>query len=588
MLATAMNEASNTEGKTKSQNSQDKMPSTSQTLMDLVITMSAYLPRQSFGALFNIASLIIVKNEEPQLQKKAYKLIPRLADSETGKIALREQHSELTNLFLSSAEKVSAPARRERLAAMAALLLFIPDDSLHFIPSVLSEVVICCKENNEKARTIAYDLLVAMGRRLEEAKGKQIDNSKVPHMPDNSPPVSASIEEFFTMVSAGLAGSTPHMISASITALTRILYEFRESVNSEILSDLVQTMDLFLTSNNREIVKSVLGFVKVCVISLPTEMMLPRLQSMVPNLMVWSHEHKGHFKAKVKHILERMIRRFGFEPVNKSCPEADKRLLTNIRKTKERSKRKREAAKTQGNEDDQTSSKRQGRFESEYDEALYSSDDSDASEDSDVDMTNTSRKAKKGGEAYIMEDEDEPLDLLDRNALASISSTKPGKLRKAGKTKMKTDIDGKLILGEDGGGADDDSMAVDTLGDEEGGGVGAYVAALKGKDAGRRGRGGRLKFSNKRGQTDQDDDEAMDIDEKEVLAIKSQVNRGRGGGNFRGGRGGRGGGGGMRGGRSGRGGIASGRRGLGEDKRRGPAGGFGGGKVWKPKSPGRR
>lgn len=600
MLATAMNEASNTEGKNKSQNSQDKMPSTTQTLMDLVITMSAYLPRQSFGALFNIASLIIVKNDEPQLQKKAYKLIPRLADSDNGKIALREQHGELTNLLLSSADKVSAPARRERLAAMTALLLFIPDDSLHFIPSVLSEVVICCKENNEKARTIAYDLLVTMGRRLEEAKGKQIDNSKVPHMPNDSPSVSASIEEFFTMVSAGLAGSTPHMISASITALTRILYEFRESVNSEILSDLVQTMDLFLTSNNREIVKSVLGFVKVCVISLPVEMVLPRLESMVPNLMVWSHEHKGHFKSKVKHILERMIRRFGFEPVNKSCPEADKRLLINIRKTKERSKRKREAAKTQGDEEDQPSSKRRGRFESEYDEALYSSDDSEASGDSDIDMTIISRKAKKSGEAYIMEDEDEPLDLLDRNALASISSTKPGKLRKAGKTKMKTDLDGKLIVGEDNDGVDDDTMAVDTPGDQEGGGVGAYVAALKGKDAGHRGRGGRLKFSNKRGQADPDDDDAMDVDEKEVLAIKSHVNRGRGrgGGNFRGGRGGRGGaggggggmrGGGMRGGRSGRGGISSGRRGLGEDKRRGPAGGFGGGdRVWKPKSPGRR
>ncbi|RWA05270.1 hypothetical protein EKO27_g9839 [Xylaria grammica] len=594
MLATAINEASNSETKNKSQNSQDKMPSTSQTLMDLVITMSAYLPRQSFHALFSIASLIIVKDDEPQLQKKAYKLIPRLADSDTGKTALREKHSELQTLLLSSSEKVSAPARRERLAAMAALIPFIPDDSLHFIPSVLSEVVICCKENNEKARTIAYDLLVMMGRRLEEAKGKQIDNSKVPHMPDNSPSVSASIEEFFTMVSAGLAGSTPHMISASITALTRILYEFRESVNSGVLDDLVQTMDLFLTSNNREIVKSVLGFVKVCVISLPTEMMLPRLQSMVPNLMVWSHEHKGHFKAKVKHILERMVRRFGFEPVNKSCPEADKKLLTNIRKTKERSKRKREAAKAQGNEDDQQGSKRRGRFESEYDEVLYSSD-SDASGDSDDDMAGTSRKAKKGGDAYIMEDENEPLDLLDRNALASISSTKPGKLRKAGKTKMKTDMDGKLIIGEDTDDADDDAMVVDTPGGEEGGGVGAYVAALKSKDAGRRGRGGRLKFSNKRGQTDEDGDEEMNIDEKEVSTIKSHVNRGRGGGHFRGGRGGGGGtrgggirGGGMRGGRSGRGGIASGRRGLGEDKKRGPAGGFGGGRVWKPKSPGRR
>jgi ribosomal RNA-processing protein 12 len=386
------------------------------------------------------------------------------------------------------------------------------------------------------------------------------------------------------------------MISASITALTRVLYEFRNSVNPAVLNDLVQTMDLFLTSNNREMVKSVLGFVKVCVISLPTEMMLPRLESMVPNLMVWSHEHKGHFKAKVKHILERMVRRFGFDPVNNACPEADKKLLTNIRKTKERSKRKRDAAKSHGNDDENDQqSKKRGRFESEYDEALYSSDDSDASGDSDADEPSTSRKTKNGGNAYIVEDEDEPLDLLGRNALASISSTKPVKLRKASRTRVKTDMDGKMIIGEDGVGADDGAMAIDTPGGEESSGVGAYVAALKSKDAGVRGRGGRLKFSNKRGQANEGDDEEMDVDEKDISTIKSHVNRGRGGGQFRGGRGGgefRGGrgrgGGGARGGRSGRGGITSGRRGLGEDKRRSSAGGFSDARVGKPKSPGRR
>ncbi|KAI0181460.1 NUC173-domain-containing protein [Hypoxylon sp. FL1284] len=583
MLASSLNEANGE--KTKGQKPKDQMPSTGQTLMDLVITMSVYLPRQSFGPLFNIAALIIVRDDEPQLQKKAYKLIPRLAESDTGKLALQERNSELQNLILSSAEKISVPARRERLAAITALIPFMPENALHFIPAVLSEVVICCKENNEKARTLAFELLVLMGQKLAGANGKQIDISKVPHMAKDAAPVSASVEEYFTMVSAGLAGSTPHMISASITALTRILYEFRETINQEVLSDLVQTMDLFLTSNNREIVKSVLGFVKVCAISLPTDLMLPRLPTMIPNLMIWAHEHKGHFRAKVRHILERMVRRFGFEPVNRNCPEADRKLITNIRKTKERSKRRKDAAKEAGDDEDQQNGKRRSRFESEYDEALYSSEESDASDDSDVEVLGKSRKAQKGGSTYIMEDEDEPLDLLDRKALASISSTKPGKLRKAGRTKAKTDMDGKLILGgEDDD--NDDAMVIDTPGGGgEEGGVGAYVAALKSKDVGRRGRGGRLKFSNKREK--EDEDEEMDVDEEEVSNIKTQINRG--------GRGGRGGGsprgqgfrrgGGMRGGRSGRGGITDGRRGLGQEKRHGPA--FAS-KVGKPKSPGRR
>ncbi|KAK3304510.1 NUC173 domain-containing protein [Chaetomium strumarium] len=579
--------------KPKNQQNGEQVPSTAHTLMDLVVTMSVYLARESFEALFKIASLVVFKDDDPQLQKKAYKLIPRLADSETGKVALEQRSAELQTLILSSAEKVSAPARRERLAAIAALIPFIPDTSLHFIPSILSEVVIGCKENNEKARTTAFDLLVLMGHKMVAAYGALIDNSKVPHMPKDAPMAKASIEEYLTMVSAGLAGSTPHMISASVTAITRVLYEFREALSKETLADLVQTMDLFLTSNNREIVKSVLGFIKVCVISLPADLMQPRLATLIPNVMVWSHEHKGHFRSKVKHILERMVRRFGVDIVNKHCPEADRKLITNIRKTKERSKRKKEAAKDAGDESDpEQAGKRKGRFESEYDQALYSSDDEESgqshSDDSDVEMTGRRQKrkgaAQKGGSAYILEDEDEPLDLLDRNALANISTTKPSKLKKTGKkTKAKTDADGKLILGGDD---DEAAMDIDTPaaggGGEEESGVGAYVAALKGKDIPRRGLRGKLKWNRGRKNADDDDDDesdgGMEIDEgaaaKAFRDNKAGGNRRRGGGDARG----RGGGGGFgkgRGGsgRGGKGGISAavGRRGLGQEKRRGPA-----------------
>lgn len=583
MLAGELQNAPATENKQQGQKSKDHMPSTAQTLMDLVITISAYLPRESFATLFEIATAIIDRQEEPQLQKKAYKLIPRLATSELGKAALQERNAEMQALILSSSEKVSAPARRERIAAISALLPFIPNSDLHFIPAVLSEIVICCKENNERARESAYDLLVEMGQKMAAANGATIDNSKVPHMPSDAPAATANIEEFFTMVSAGLAGSTPHMISASVTAISRLLYEFRSSLSEQTLSDLVQTMDLFLTSNNREIVKSCLGFVKVSVISLPVELMMPRLATLVPNLVTWSKEHKGHFKSKVRHILERMVRRFGFDAINNACPESDKKLLANIRKTKERAKRKKDAAKNahdeEGSDDDEEDGKRQ--YENEYDRALYSSDSEESEGEGDEEDAKPKKKAQKGGKTYIVEDDDEPLDLLDKKALASISTTKPVKLRKPQRTKAKTDLDGKLILGKD----DDEEEGAMEVDQPENSGVGAYVAAIKGRDAARRGRGGKLKFSNKRSR---DGDDGDDMDDDDAVAVKNSISpgrdrggrgRGRGGPMRGGGRGGRGGGGGSFGGpRSGKGGIAAGRRGLGSEKRHGPSGGAGVGK----------
>ncbi|EFX06489.1 pre-rRNA processing protein [Grosmannia clavigera kw1407] len=581
-----------------------QVPSISLTLMDLVITMSLHLPRESYAALFEIATLALAKDDDAPLQKKAYKLIPRLADSAVGRVALAERHEALQTLMLSSADKVTAPARRERLAALAALVPLLPDEALHFIPATLSEVVISCKEHNERAREAAFDILVTMGRRMVAANGARIDNSKVPNMPADAPAVAASLEEFFTMVSAGLAGSTPHMISASITAITRVLYEFHAMLDRPSLEDLVQTVDLFLTSNNREIVSSVLGFVKVCVISLPVDMISVRLPTLIPNLMVWSHEHKGHFRSKVKHILDRMVRRFGFDIVYNNCPEQDRKLITNIRKTKERNKRKKKEAKEAGiaagddSSDDEADAREGGQFESGFDQALYSSDDDEDDDDNENgdgdDGQARKKRGSKGGNAYIIEEEGEPLDLLDRKAMASISSTRPVKLRKPNKGKARFNADGKLVLD---GASGSDGMDVDQEeGDGGSSGVNAYMAAMTGKDVPKRGFRGKLKWSNKKGQGDGDDDDDGMTD-ADAAGIKSKLDkspggrrgdrqsfRGGGGGRGRGGsqRGGGGGGdrGGERGGRSGRGSF--GRRGLGEDKRR-SSGGGGVGKSWPKK-----
>ncbi|KAL8873369.1 MAG: hypothetical protein Q9174_001154 [Haloplaca sp. 1 TL-2023] len=522
MLEASLNETPEQQANEKQSNKEpqaSQMPPTSHTLMDLVITLSIYLPLPSFPRLLTLTSRTLPMNQDPQLQKKAYKLIPRLESSANGSLALKNRSQDLQTLLLSSAPTASAPARRDRLEAIATTVNHLPQSDLHFIPSILSEVVIATKEVNEKARSAAFELLILMSRKMSE--GGTIEQSKIPHMDVNAPTVPASLEEFCTMVSAGLVGSTPHMVSASITALTRILYEFHSDLQKSVVEDFISTIDLFLTSNNREIVRSCLGFTKVAVTALDKEIVQPRLQSLVPALLGWSKEHKSRFRAKVKHIFERMVRRFGVTEVERWCPEEGKALISNIRKTKERNKRKKsEAAAAAADDDDvEDQEKRRGRFESEYDEAIYGSEDdgtdSAASSDNEIPVDKSmSRRAngKKGGKGtYIIEDSEEPLDLLDRNALSRISTSKPVQFKARTKQKAQTDVDGKLIFGSTKGAEDDNAMIMD---DEPGdettleGGINAYVEAIKGRDAVQRGRGGRLKFSNKR----QKGEDRMDID----------------------------------------------------------------------------
>jgi len=173
--------------------------------------------------------------------------------------------------------------------------------------------------------------------------------------------VPATEEEFVTMVSAGLAATSPHMIAATVGALGRLVWEFHcelslsllfserfliafgfiAKLEQSYLAELVETLVVFLTSPNREIVKSAIGFIKVSIVSLPASVITPSLPQLVPALINWSHEHSNHFKVNIRHLFERMIRKYGYNEIERYVPEDDKKLVSSIRKRQARSKKKR-------------------------------------------------------------------------------------------------------------------------------------------------------------------------------------------------------------------------------------------------------
>lgn len=514
--------------------------------MDIVVSIAAYLPRESLSSLFNVASIIISRQHEPHLQKQAYKLIPRLSQSPTGKIALQVRNYDLRHMILQNAEQVQAPARKDRLNAISVIVDALPPADLYFIPCILPEVILRTKETNERARDSAFHLIVQMGEKMRN--GGTIDSNKVTNFTtstrteDSAQLVPASIQEYFTILSTGLAGTTPHMISATITAIARAFFHFHASLLSPITGDLLDTLDLFLGSPTREIVRSVLGFVKVYIVVLSAELLRPRLESLIPALVNWSHEHKGNFKTKVKNILERLIRRFGAEVVERCCPQADRKLITNIRKTRERRKRGKTAAQDSTERGDDANPENgvtpsHARFENEFDKAIYGSDASDSS-DADIDTEDeepqtrrkgTDRQGGKKNETYIHESASDPLDLLDRKSLANVSTTKPLKrpIKTKISTKSKTDHDGRLVINEDADRDSDADMAGEDTEPKNSGegmdidqagsgskdqqvdlqqGINAYVDAIRGRDSAQRGRGGKLKFSNRRVPKGRDQD----------------------------------------------------------------------------------
>jgi ribosomal RNA-processing protein 12 len=198
---------------------------------------------------------------------------------------------------------------------------------------VIPEVLLCLKDSNGKTRDAAYQMLLTMAAS------------------------SNNIMDYINTVLAGLGAETVHMRSAVVLALSRIVFEYGRDNDQvqEMLPQLLQTVLLLLGKGTRETVKSVVGFCRVCVSAIPSD----RLQPLVPELLgslMKSQLAKNRFRAKVKIIVKKLVKLYGYDALMRYIPQSDTRLLTHMRKLDEREKRRRqanrEAATNEANRDD--------------------------------------------------------------------------------------------------------------------------------------------------------------------------------------------------------------------------------------------
>ncbi|TIB75691.1 NUC173-domain-containing protein [Wallemia mellicola] len=491
------------------------------TTMDLLILLAPRLAtKQAINAWEMGTSDQVLMSEDQAVQKKAYRLLNRLCESQK-ELFGDQKRIEKAISILTNTDNISGGVKRDRLELFSVLVKFIPTDKLHYIVSLVPEAVLGVKETNERARSAAFELLLALGRRMEtggkveRAKVGQDDDDDDEEMQTEMEVVDANINEYFTILSAGLAGSTPHFISATITSLARVLFEFRESIDKGLVDSLLGTLHIFVGSTNKEIVKAAIGLVKVTTTSLPSDIVFTHLESLIPSLLGWKNEHKNHFKVNVRHILERLVKKFGFENVEKFVPEADKKLITNIRKRTQRAKKgragKEDPIDPLDEDDDEKKTAKKGN--DAFEDALYGSESEIEASDNEEENTKkgTSKRGKKQQEdTYIREDEGELVDLLDKSVVGRLSTYDPSKVKRKlpgqDAQKYKTDdVTGKLII-------EDEDVAIDQNQDEGDKLAGeAYLENLEGEDGITMGKDGRVRFNKKR-------DRGQDVEMQEAGA----------------------------------------------------------------------
>ncbi|WBW73821.1 rRNA processing protein Rrp12 [Schizosaccharomyces osmophilus] len=458
-------------------------------LMDLLVVLPSFLNQEYCPALFNYVQEFL-NHRDAAIQKKGYKLLSAMLRTEFGRGYANLNMVNVFELLFSVSSRVISSTRKDRLVSLTELFKIQSDELNSVIPKVLPEAIIATKEVNERARSAAFQLLMTIAASAVQS-----------NLFGDSTPVR--VEKFLSVISAGLAGSSTHMISAAIIAISSVVLEYKEFLTQHFLLELMNTMNLFMTSANREIAKAAIDFTKIASSTLPSDFVKPLLPDLVPNLLSWSHESKGHFRAKVKHILEKMVRKFGFAAVEPYVPVADKKLISNIRKTQERKLRQR----GQKREEKPATNMPRKSFASAYEQAVYDTDSEE--EEEDVDETMEDANNTRLEKSYVKEDgEDEPLDLLDIEAISKISSTDPSQQNKrkqvAPSSSFKSNEEGLLLFDESESESDGDEGLI---GAKEHAEVNRqYMEAVSGEASFQRGLNNKVKFSNKRVRDDFDED----------------------------------------------------------------------------------
>ncbi|KAJ3696083.1 hypothetical protein LUZ60_001460 [Juncus effusus] len=386
-----------------------------------------------------------IQDEDGKIQKKAYKILSVILKDRDE--FLERNLDSLLELMVASLP-CHFQSKKYRLDCLYYIVVHIAKDSfeqrkVQVVTSFLTEILLALKEANTKTRNRAYDLLVEIGHACEEA---------------NNDGRNENLHRLFDMVLSGVTSEIPHMTSAAIKGLARLTYEFSDLIDEAY--KLLPSAFLLLKMKNREIIKANLGFIKVLVAKSKAEGLQAHLKDLVEGILKWQNDTKNHFKAKVKLLIEMLVRKCGMDAVKLVMPEEHMKLLTNIRKINERKERKAKSADGSESLTSKTTMSRQSKWN--HTRIFSDFGDSDEEEENYNSRANSlrstiTRRRKPSGSKTLSEDftdspgGDDPLDLLDhqtaRHALHNSSKRKSHQLEDSEDPEF--DSDGRLVIRTD-------------------------------------------------------------------------------------------------------------------------------------------
>eukprot|EP00977_Amphora_coffeiformis_P006055 scaffold1307_cov151-Amphora_coffeaeformis.AAC.4 len=170
------------------------------------LVKSGALDQDSIGFLFRASKPLLRDGQHgPRSLKRAYKVLAEICENYSSFFSEAKRLQELSGLLKETAGSLQVAARYMRLKCVSRVVEGIETESmtpavLDELLSVTSEILLCLKDSNGKTRDAAFELLLAISSKCE-------------------------YDTILRILSASLASETPHMRSASVMALSRVVYE---------------------------------------------------------------------------------------------------------------------------------------------------------------------------------------------------------------------------------------------------------------------------------------------------------------------------------------------------------------------------
>ncbi|KAJ3030410.1 UNVERIFIED_CONTAM: hypothetical protein HDU68_009114 [Siphonaria sp. JEL0065] len=348
---------------------------------------------------------------------------------------------------------------------------------LEFIPVVLSEVMLTTKVASEKARSAAYECLIAMGRKMLEVgirRSRDVEWAKSRGGDDEMDEEEREI----------------NFRDAAIACCGRLVFEFHDVMGEELVKEIVSTILIFMSSNNREIVKAALGFIKVVVVSIRQELLEDELENMITSMLTMAKPLKSHFKAKVKNALEHLIRKFSPRTSIKKAEKAAKG---------DESDDENEAAQL-AIKSKKTMQSRQKEFE----DVLHGNDDHYIPEQ----FKDAVQKKTAAGSKNMIHEGEDIVDFLDSRVISNVTSARGGSssgssgLKRKKGSDFNMNEDGRIMIAETD---DEASSGMKNLSTNDEPQEDYYKEALTSEGSYKRLPDGSVKFVTKRKRDDDED-----------------------------------------------------------------------------------